>query len=78
METIQDGHYALVITNSVMEGPDGAKLVAEIRRRYPALPLLHLDDQSQPRVPEFPADVPTLTKPFGNGELINTVRILVG
>jgi DNA-binding response OmpR family regulator len=78
LEAIQDGQYALVITNSVMQGPNGAKLVARMRRLYPALPVLHLDDQSHPRVPEFPADVPTLTKPFHNDELLDTVRTLAG
>ena len=78
LETMQDGHYALVITNSLMQGPGGAKLVAQMRRRYPALPVLHLDDQSQPQVPEFPTDVPTLTKPFLNEVLLDTVRALVG
>lgn len=78
LEVIQDGQYALVITNSVMQGPRGAKLVAQMRRLHPALPMLHLDDQSQPQVPEFPTDVPTLTKPFLNDLLLDTVRGLVG
>jgi DNA-binding response OmpR family regulator len=76
-EAVQDGRYALVITNSVIEGPAGVKLIAELRRRHPTLPMLHLDDQSYPQVPEFPADVPRLTKPFGNDELVDAVRILV-
>ena len=78
LEAIQDGQYALVITNSVMRGPGGAKLVAQMRRQYPALPVLHLDDQSQLRVPEFPADVPTLTKPFDIDALLDAVRSLAG
>lgn len=78
LEAIQDGQYALVITNSVMQGPGGAKLVAQMRRWYPALPVLHLDDQSHPKVPEFPPDVPTLTKPFLHDRLLDTVRALVG
>jgi hypothetical protein len=48
-----------------------------MRRLYPALPVLHLDDQSHPRAPEFPADVPTLTKPFDHDVLLDTVRTLV-
>jgi DNA-binding response OmpR family regulator len=78
LEVIPDGHYALVITNSVMQGASGAKLVARMRRLYPALPVLHLDDQSHPRTPGFPADVPTLTKPFDHDVLLDTVRTLVG
>jgi DNA-binding response OmpR family regulator len=76
LEAVQDGRYAVVITNSVMQGPAGARLVAEMRRRYPELPVIHLDDQSHPRAPQFPADVPTLFKPFSMGELLDTVRAL--
>jgi DNA-binding response OmpR family regulator len=78
LEVIHDGEYALVITNSVMQGPGGAKLISQMRRAYPALPVLHLDDQSQVRVAEFPDDVPTLTKPFHHGELLDAVRALAG
>ena len=78
LDVIHDGQYALVITNSVMDGPAGAKLLAELRQRHPALPLLHLDDQSQPRLPQFPSDVPTLAKPFDMDALLDTVRTLAG
>jgi DNA-binding response OmpR family regulator len=78
LEAIRDGYYALVITNSVMQGPAGSALVAQLRRRYPALPVLHLDDQSHPYGEDFPADVPTLTKPFENDLLLDTVRALAG
>jgi DNA-binding response OmpR family regulator len=78
LDAIHDGQYALVITNSVMDGPAGATLLAEMRQRHPALPLLHLDDQSQPRLPHFPSDVPTLKKPFELDALIDTVRSLAG
>ena len=77
LEAIQDGQYALVITNSVMHGPAGAKLVAGMRREQPTLPVLHLDDQLHPQVPEFPPDVPTLTKPFDDDLLLKAVRELV-
>jgi DNA-binding response OmpR family regulator len=78
LEVIREGRYALVITNSVMQGPAGAKLVARLRRLYRTLPLLHLDDQSHPEVPEFPSDVPTLSKPFTSDALLEAVRGLVG
>jgi DNA-binding response OmpR family regulator len=77
-EVIRSGAYALVITNSVMHGPAGAKLVARMRREHPTLPVLHLDDQSHPQVPEFPPDVTTLTKPFHHDVLLEAVRELVG
>ena len=77
LDLIAGGDYALVITNSVMQGPGGARLVAGMRRLYPDLPVLHLDDQSHPRVPEFPADVPTLHKPFGADVLLAKVEELL-
>lgn len=78
IEAIAEGGYGLIITNSVMQGPGGARLVAAMRRQYPTLPMLHLDDQSHPRAPEFPADVPTLAKPFERNVLLEAVRGLVG
>ena len=78
LQVIREGQYALVITNSVMQGPAGAKLLARLRRLYPTLPLLHLDDQSHPTVPEFPSNVPTLSKPFTNIALLEAVGGLVG
>ena len=76
--SIRERLGAPVITNSVMQGPAGSALVAQLRRRYPALPVLHLDDQSHPYGEDFPADVPTLTKPFENDLLLDTVRALAG
>jgi hypothetical protein len=61
-----------------MQGPGGARLVAQMRQLYPALPVLHLGDQSHPQVAGFPSDVPTLTKPFENGVLLDSVRNLIG
>jgi DNA-binding NtrC family response regulator len=78
LEAVWDRKYDLVITNSVMSGARGAGLVARLHRLHPLLPLLHLDDQSQLEAPEFPADVPTLHKPFLDDLLISTVRRLLG
>ena len=76
-ELIRNGRYALVITNSVMEWPRGAELVARMRRECPGLPLLHLDDQSHPISPDFPSDVPRLTKPFRLDALLERVETLL-
>ena len=37
IEAIAEGGYGLIITNSVMQGPGGARLVAAMRRQYPTL-----------------------------------------
>jgi hypothetical protein len=42
----------------------GARPFARLRQLYPSLPMIHLDDQSHRRAVEFPAEVPTLNKPF--------------
>jgi PleD family two-component response regulator len=44
VEALGGGQYDLLITNSVMRGAGGAKLVASVRERHPRLPILHLDD----------------------------------
>jgi DNA-binding response OmpR family regulator len=78
LRAVEGGDYDLVITNSVMHGVSGARLVTRLRRLYPSLPVLHLDDQSHPRVAEFPADVPTLNKPFKSEVLVDSVRHILG
>jgi two-component system NtrC family response regulator len=77
LEFISDRGCDLVITNSVMPGISGAQLVVQLRRQFPTLPVLHLDDQGHPRAREFPADVPTLNKPFAHDELRDCVRQLL-
>ncbi|HUR94836.1 MAG TPA: response regulator [Gemmatimonadales bacterium] len=77
-EMLADVHFDLVITNSIMPAESGAQLVARIRREFPQIPVLHLDDQSHELPPEFPADVPRLEKPFSNGTLLREVAQRLG
>ena len=70
---LADAHFDLVITNSIMPAESGAQLVAQIRNEFPDLPVIHMDDQSHPLPPEFPADVPRLNKPFSDGSLLREV-----
>ena len=70
---LADAHFDLVITNSIMPAASGAQLVAQIRKEFPDLPLIHIDDQSHPLPPEFPTDVPRLDKPFSNDTLLREV-----
>ena len=77
VELLADTRFDLVITNSIMPAASGAQLVALIRSEFPDLPVIHLDDQSHPLPPEFPADVPRLEKPFSNGALLREVGRLL-
>jgi hypothetical protein len=54
----------------------GEQLIAELRRLYPGLPILHLDDLAHPA--GLPRDVPNLIKPFSLDRLIQAVRDLLG
>ena len=74
---IQTGNYDLVITNSVMTSPSGARFLARLHQDYPSLRLLHMDDQSHPRTTEFPADVPSIRKPFNAEMLLGIVSRLL-
>jgi CheY-like chemotaxis protein len=79
VQLVTETHFDLIITNSVMPAASGAQLVARLRSEFPQLPVLHLDDQAHPRPPEFPADVPTLHKPFSHDGLREGVaRLLAG
>jgi DNA-binding NtrC family response regulator len=76
-ETIASHHCDLLITNSVMSGERGARLVAKLRELHPRLPMLHLDDGGSPPPAEFPGDVPTLSKPFSQDILLERVHDLL-
>jgi two-component system cell cycle response regulator CpdR len=73
VDLLADAPFDLVITNSLMPAASGAQLVAQIRTQFPALPVIHMDDQSHPMHPDFPADVPMLEKPFSNEALLREV-----
>jgi CheY-like chemotaxis protein len=69
-----DALYDLVVTNNHMPRMGGAELIAELRSRFPGLPILHVDDLSQPLSAALPPDVPTLYKPFRIERLLEVVR----
>jgi DNA-binding response OmpR family regulator len=56
--------YDLVITNSYMPHLSGDQLIQQLRRQFPTLPVLHLDDGTYPTISRESASVPTLYKPF--------------
>jgi DNA-binding response OmpR family regulator len=71
------GEFDLVITNDCMPDMSGTDLIERLRRLFPRLPILHLDDLSRPFGDQFPLDVPTLYKPFGIAALKDAVRKLL-
>jgi two-component system cell cycle response regulator CpdR len=69
----------VVVTNHRMPGLNGAELMGALRRRFPRIPILHLDDHFLPTHAQFqvPADVPTLFQPFDLVALQAAVRRLL-
>ena len=72
-----DPSYDLVVTNNCMPHLSGAEMVAALRKRFPGLPILHLDDLSFPHDSGLPADVPNLYKPFSIDRLLEEVGSLL-
>jgi CheY-like chemotaxis protein len=57
--------FDLIITNNYMPGLSGAELIARVRKDFPDLPILHVDDITRRgRIPALPSDIPTIYKPF--------------
>lgn len=65
--------FDLVITNVTMTGLTGDQMVAELRRRFPGLPVLHLEDLAHPLGAELPPEISALAKPFSVEGLLATV-----
>jgi two-component SAPR family response regulator len=77
VEAVEGGHVDLLITNSVMSGDRGAKLVARVRELHPHLPILHIDDDAYLPPDDFPREVPRVSKPFSRDLLLEQVRTLL-
>jgi hypothetical protein len=65
----------LLVLNTEGTGLDTPKLVEDVRRAHPGLPVLHIGPQP---IPGMPSDVKNLSDTFGLDELLTTVRELVG
>jgi DNA-binding NtrC family response regulator len=78
VEFMADARFDLVVTNSIMPAQSGARLVAQLRREFPDIPVIHLDDLSHPLPPEFPLDVLRLDKPFSTDALVGAVSRRLG
>jgi CheY-like chemotaxis protein len=70
--------FDLIVTNNYMPGLSGPELIERVRRDFPDLPILHVDDDARRgRVGQLPSDVPTIYKPFSIAALKETVRELL-
>ncbi|HET7424268.1 MAG TPA: hypothetical protein VFJ92_11925 [Gemmatimonadales bacterium] len=67
--------YDLVITTSCRPGAAGAGPIAHVHALFPGLPVLHLDEVSQPK--GEPHRGPTLYKPFELDSRSGAVRELL-
>jgi len=78
-DVTRDETVDVVVTNNRMPGLNGAELISALRKRFPGIPILHLDELSQVSHSLFqlPADVPTLLKPFDLVALKAAVRRLL-
>jgi CheY-like chemotaxis protein len=57
--------FDLIITNNYMLGLSGPELIAQVRKDFPDIPILHVDDITRRgRIPPLPSDIPTIYKPF--------------
>jgi DNA-binding response OmpR family regulator len=65
---------ALLVLNTEGTGLDTPRLVEDIRRIHPGLPVLHIGEQP---IPGMPADVENLPDTFQIEELLQTVRGLI-
>ncbi|MGA7885082.1 MAG: response regulator [Acidobacteriaceae bacterium] len=76
--TAQAGHrIGLVITDHLMPGMNGPELVAQLRPRYPHLPVLVLSGLSEAEDEYRELDVTFRMKPLPPDDLLHLVRSLL-
>jgi CheY-like chemotaxis protein len=76
----RDG-FDLVITDMLMPGIDGARVIVELRREHPQLPIVAISGGRRVLSPQFNLETATLAgatvqlaKPFGRQELQTAIR----
>lgn len=77
MARTAEPEFDLIVTNTRMPGLSGSELIARLRRDFPKIPILHIDDITRPKPGESHPDVTTLYKPFSIGALRQAVRELL-
>jgi PAS domain S-box-containing protein len=65
----------VLVTDHLMPGPTGVDLIAELRRRWPSLPVLIISGFAEAE--GIPPDLPRLTKPFRQEELAGALTHLL-
>jgi CheY-like chemotaxis protein len=76
--------FDLVITDMLMPGIDGTRVIVELRKRHPSLPILAISGGRRVLSPQFNLETASLAgatarlaKPFGRAELQSSVRHLL-
>ena len=64
----------ILLTDHLMPGMNGAELIAAIRTERPTLPVVIVSGYSE--VEGVPADIPRLSKPFRNADLVECLAAL--
>jgi signal transduction histidine kinase len=72
-----DSAIDIVITDHAMPGFTGAELAAQIRRRWPSLPVVLVSGYRELPGDEHP-DLPRLSKPYRQDDLARMIAALVG
>jgi CheY-like chemotaxis protein len=70
--------FDMIVTNNYLPGLSGAELIERVRKDFPDLPVLHVDDIGRrKRLDTLPQDVPAIYKPFSIAGLQDAVRKLL-
>ena len=72
---LESRSFDLVVADLAMPGMSGVELAANVRRRWPNLPVLILTGHAEAM--QIPDDIPVLTKPFGSAELAARLSALL-
>src|SRR5204863_5378003 len=75
-------HFDLVFSDVIMPGPmNGADLIREVRRRWPAMNVLLTSGYTESTVLgkiKMPTDVKLLSKPYSSAELAQVIQQAIG
>ncbi|WP_189115041.1 PAS domain S-box protein [Pilimelia terevasa] len=80
LKIMSEESCALLVTDTVMPGMSGRRLVELLRRLHPHLPILYMsgDGAGLHDVPSIPHEISSLAKPFTANDLLRQVHDLIG